>query len=484
MGLFVLSSIIYIFCPTFALINEDVGVCNGINIANNLELYNTNDNFYPYNSNIYGPLYALVHYISQKLPFNVIVNSKILFIGVFLLFIIFMVKNLKVLDIDNTKNNYLKFISINYFLILIVYSSLVFGVKTEPFLLFLVSLTIFIANKVKNYNLIIIFIGILSGLAISFKIHGAIYVLIAFFASSENYLINFKQILLSFFISFIVAIIPFIHPNISLYSCIETFIVLSNHGLNLILFIKSIFVVIFLLTPIILLLLYLYIIKKKLNKQFKLNILLLLCFEIFLCVINSKPGINVHHFIPIIPSNAFLLYKLIKYIDIVDLKLKLFKIYVTVNQSLYLTISFMCLINIVLLYYSFIEYWPKATKASTEIQYLNNKYQYSVMGVSSLESYYLYFNRVYLNSTQIDFSSFFDLNYAGVSDTGLVKYMNNCSINYFIIPKSGFPFELKNTYTGDYLISKQARQLFYKKYALIDSTDYYNIFKCYGDLKK
>jgi hypothetical protein len=484
MCLFVFSSIIYIFCPTFALSNEDVGIGAGINLANNLELYNINDNFYPYHSNIYGPLYALIHYISQKMPFNIIINSKILFISVFLLFIIFMVKNLKVLDSYNTKNNILKFISINYFLILIIYSSLVFGAKTEPLLLFLVSLTIYISNKVKNNNLNIIFIGILSGIAMSLKIHGVIYILIAFFASSEICLINFKKILLFVFISFIVTIFPFIHPNISLYSCIETYILLSNHGLNLILFIKSIFVVIFLLTPIIILLLYLYLIKKKLNNQFKFNILLLFCFEIFLCVINSKPGIYVHYFIPLIPSNAFLLYKLIKYIDIIDLKLKLFKIYVTINQSLFLTISFMCLINTVLLYYSFIEYWPKAAKASTEIQYLNNKYPNSVMGVANLESYYLYFYRIYLNSTQIDLSSFSDLNYAGVSDIGLMKYMSNCSINYFIIPKSGFPFEFKSTYTEDYLISKQARQLFHKKYALIDSTDYYNIFKCYGDLKK
>jgi hypothetical protein len=484
MGLFFLASIIYIFFPTFALINEDVGVGFGINLANNLELYNINDNFYPYHSNIYGPLYALVHYISQKMPFDIMINSKILFIGVFLLFIVLMVKNLKVLDIDNTKTNILKFISINYFLILIVFSSLVFGVKSEPFLLFLVSLTIYIANKVKNENLIIIFIGILSGIAISFKVHSAIYILIALFASSEINLINIKKILLFSISSFIVAMLPFLHPNISLYSCIKTYILLSNHGLNLILFVKSIFGVIFLLSPIILLLLYLSLIQKKLNKDFKLNILLLICFEIFLCIINSKPGTRNHQFIPIIPANAFLLYKLIKYIDIIDLKLKLFKIYITVNQSLYLTISFMCLINTFLLYYSYIEYWPKATKAATEIKYLNNKYPTSVMGVTNLESYYLYFNRIYLNSTQIDFTSFADLNSAGISDTGLIKYMNNCSINYFIFPKSGFIFELKYSDTEDYLISKQARQVFYKKYALIDSTDYYNIFKCHGDLKK
>jgi hypothetical protein len=483
-GLFVLSSIIYIFFPTFAIINEDVGVGVGINLANNLELYNTNSNFYPYHSNIYGPLLALAHYISQKMPFDIIINSKLLFIGAFLLFIFLMAKNLKLLDINNTKKSILKFISINYFLILIVYSSLVFAIKSEPFLLFLVSLTIYLANKLKYEYLVIIFIGILSGIAMSFKVHGTIYILIAFFASSEINLINVRKILLFIVSSFIVAILPFLHPNISLYSCIKTYIVLSNHGLNLILFIKSIIVVIFLLSPVIFLLIYLSLIKKKLNKQFKLNILFLFSFEIFVCIFNSKPGGSSQHFIPLIPVNAFLLYKLIKYIDIIDFKLKLFKIYVTINQSLYLTISFMCLINTFLLYYSFIEYWPKATKAATEIQYLNTKYPNSVMGITNLESIYLYYNRVYLNSTQIDFLSFGDLNYAGVSDTGLMKYMNNCSISYFIIPKSGFAFEFINSFTDRYLISKQAREIFFNKYALIDSTDYYNIFKCHGDLKK
>jgi hypothetical protein len=484
MSLFVLSSIVYIFFPTFALTNEDVGVGVGITLANNLELYNINDNFYPYHSNIYGPLYALTHYISHKMPFNVMISSKILFIGAFLLFIILMIKNLKVLDIDNTKNNILKFISINYFLILIIYSSLVFTVKPEPFLLLSVALTIYLANTLKNDNIIIVFIGILSGIAISFKVHSAIYILIAFFASSEINLISFKKILLFILSSFIIVILPFLHPNISLYSCLETYKLLSNHGLSLTLFIRSIFVGIFLLTPIILLLLYLFLIKKKLNRNFKLNILLLICFEIILCIVNSKPGIFVHHFVPIIPANAFLLYKLIKNIDIIDFKLKLFKIYVTINQSLYLTISVVCLINTFLLYYSFIEYWPKAAKASTEIQYLNNKYPNSVMGITNLESNYLYVNRIYLKSTQIDFLSYMDLNYAGVSDIGLIEYMNNCSINYFIIPKSGFAFELKNVYTGDDLFSKQVRQLFYKNYAIIDSTDYYNIYKCHGDLKK
>jgi hypothetical protein len=483
MGLFILSSIIYIFFPTFALINEDVGVGLGINLANKLELYNTNDNFYPYHVNIYGPLYALVNFISQKMPFTIMVNSKILFISVFLLFIILMIKNLEVLHID-TKNNILKFISINYLLILIVFSSLVYGAKAEPFLLFAVSLTIYIANNIKNDNLIIILIGILSGITMSFKIHGAIYILIALFSSSEIYLINFKKILLFVIISFIVVMLPFLHPNISLYSCIESYKLFSNHGLRLILFIKSIIVVIFLLSPIIFLLLYLSLLKKKLNNVFKLNIILLFCFEIFLCLFNSKPGIAAHHFIPIIPANAFLLYKLIKYIDIIDLKIHLFKIYITINQSLYLTISFMSLINISLLYYSLIEYWPKATQATTEIQYLNIKYPNLVMGITNEESHYLYVNRIYLNSTQIDFVSFLDLNYAGVSDKGLIKNMTNCSINYFIIPKSGFPFELKNSYSGDDMLSKQAKQIFYKNYAIIDSTDYYNIFKCHGDLKK
>jgi hypothetical protein len=483
MILFSFTSIIYLFYPNFALTNEDMAVGQAQNLANKIELYKLTDNFYPYHTHLYGPLLALVQYISLKMPFSLFFNCKLFFILAYFLFILFMFFSYKIYQKNNISYNKelikLKFLSINYFIVLIVFSNLVYSAKAEPFLLFLVSLTIFISIYVKNSIFYSILIGCLSGIAISFKIHAFLYILIAIFSSNEFLKINIKMLLLVLISSLSIIFLPFIHPNISFNSYMLTLSVISKHGLSLALFIRSIFVVIFLLSPIIILLVYLHFQNKKLNPLLYRNLIILFLLEILLTIVNSKPGIYVHHFIPIIPANAFLLFILLKNVDIIDFKNKLYKFYLISNQSLYITISFMCVINIFFIYYSFIEYWPKTTQARAEILYLNNKYKDAVMGITDDRALYLYFNRLYLNNTQIDLNGYLDLNYSDIDDSELRNKIRTCSITYFIFPKNNVPFSFQSLYTNKYLFSKEVRQLFSKKYSLVESSDSYNVFKCF-----
>jgi hypothetical protein len=477
--LFVLSSIVYIFFPSFSVPFEETFIEGARNLSKNIPLYPTKGEYYPYNTTLYGPIISLILLLFIKLPIETYISAKIPSFIVFILFVFLIICSLNSQQKNIQNKLFIKF-PFYYLLYLLIISTWLYCVKAEPYFIFLVSLTIFIINRYKNSGIVFLLLGVLSALSSLLKLHGAMYIIIAFFCASDNYTIKIKNILL-YIVGFIICIfLPFTNQSISLFSYIDLLIFFSSHTIELMLFIKAFLTLIVILMPIFIVSIYLFIIHANIDKKVKINLFIIICLELLITIPCAKSGSLINHLMPLIPVNAFIFGKLLIYIPNLffqEIKIKLCH---SIIQSLYLVLSFICIINVILIYFAFISYWPDSDQSVKEIKFLNNKYSNAMMGITEPKLLYLYYNRIYLGASQLDYLGYADLKLAGYSDFELDEKIKNCSINYFIFPKSGVPFMFLDDYSmiKKTLISTNTIKSFQKNFILIDKTDHYSVFEC------
>ncbi|MDR1871932.1 MAG: hypothetical protein LBS60_08475 [Deltaproteobacteria bacterium] len=479
LSLFTLSFIIYLFFPSFSVPFEETFIEEARNLSKNIPLYPPSNEYYPYNTMLYGPIIPLILLIFIKIPISIFISSKIPSFIIFVSFVCLTIYNLNSQQ-KNIKSKLFQYFPYIYLLFLLKFNTWVYCLKAEPYFLFLVALTIFIVHKYKSTGIVFIILGFLSGFSSMIKLHGAIYIVIAFCCTSDNFKINIKKILLYTISFFIGCILPFTNQSISLFSYIDLLTLVSTHGLNLMLFITALATLFVFLFPLFVVFLYLFVTGSEGWNRYKFHLLIIVCLELLLAIPSSKNGSFVNHLIPLIPANAFFIGKFIKFIPssfFHDLKIKLCH---SVIQSLYLVLSFICLANVVLIFIALFYYWSDSSQSIKEVKYLNNKYLHVMMGISDTSSLYLYYNRILLDIPQIDYLGFGDLKFAGYSDFELEDKINDCSINYFILPKSGVPFMYFDPYIGQTqtLLSVNTIKSFQKNFVLIDKTDHYNVFEC------
>ena len=114
----------------------------------------------------------------------------------------------------------------------------------------------------------------------------------------------------------------------------------------------------------------------------------------------------------------------------------------------------------------------------TELQALHRQYPTAEMGLSDERHYSDTFYRAILvyhgTPLHIDFASWMDLEYAGISETRIVGLLQRCDVPLWILP-DGAPFTMISYYTGRSLLSEDFRQTFFDKYEFIQKGDFYRV---------
>jgi hypothetical protein len=116
-----------------------------------------------------------------------------------------------------------------------------------------------------------------------------------------------------------------------------------------------------------------------------------------------------------------------------------------------------------------------------ELQAFHRQYPQAEIGLSDAEHYHDTFYRTLLvfqgAPMHIDFSSWMDFAYSGVSETKAVELLTRCEVQEWILPK-GSPFSSVNYYTGFPLLSDEFRRTFFSNYRLVEKGEFYRVWKC------
>jgi hypothetical protein len=351
-----------------------------------------------------------------------------------------------------------------YLIYLIPFGSMLYWNRAEPFFLLLVCMTLFFAEKKFDGKSLLIIVGILAGSASALKPHGAGYVFSAYLAATLGTTLSIPSLLV-FSISAIVSFLAFFLPsNFSLIHFLEYLKLASAHGLALQMWVENLVYLSFLAIP----LLISWSGSKK-NRDTDISILLIALVEFFVAIIGAKPGAGIHHLLPFIPINAYIIHRL--HPDAEAPRSLIMKI-------MYFSLIIPAFFTILAIHLQMTRTWKNFKNAGEEVQLLDKKYPDLVMGLTDDRNYPFAFLRVLLSSQQIDYPSYMDLQFVGFDDLTMSEEMRKCAITRILLPNKGAPFSMNNFYTGKPLLSQRVRENFSNFYEMSFRGDYFSVYTC------
>jgi hypothetical protein len=446
------AGLAYLAYPNYFDHVESTVAWLGLVLQRGAALYPAPDR-YPYDGVLYGPGLALSQLPVAALHLPELVGSKLPGL------IAFLVSALIMFHVSRSR------LSRGYLLYLLPFGIELFFVRAEPLLLLLVCITLLLARLRPGRTSVLIVSGLLAGLASAVKLHGALYVLAAWLAVNIELGLSASALLIfgaSAAVAFAACFLP---PNVSFNAFVGYLRLAGNHGLLLELWLENVLYFLFLAIPLTIVWR-----ENRPARTISINLSLILAAEFLLTVIAAKPGAGTHHFLPLIPVNAYLIYKLRP--DDGARASPLIKL-----------IYFMLVVAAVPFAlatgYSMAKDWRHFKEAGREVAAYHRKYPGIVMGASDLASYKYIYLRVLLGAGQIDYPAYMDLQVSGVTDQSMAARMNSCAIGALLIPVNGAAFSLNNYYTGKPLFSDDIRTAFELHYSLVENGGVYAVYSCH-----
>lgn len=454
-GIFIINGIVYLLYPNFLNHIEPTVASIGLALKKGEPVYPIPFDSYPYNGILYGPLLFEIQMVFQSLFTPILVSSKLPGLIALIISSYILLKTRK------------DWVYRGYILYLFPFGLMLFWNRSEPFLLLIVAITLFINKNLSQNRFIPLFIGILGGIASGLKLHGAAYVFVAYLATM-NVNISLKHIII-FSISSILSFFCFFLPENVSFVGFWQYISLagSRHGLSFFLWLESFIYLIFLFLP--------FFILKGFKKLPVINLILIAIIEFLITIVASKHGNGFYHLLPLIPVNAFIMWEE-----------KNNKKEINTKNNL-LAILYACLVGVSLitvisgLILPLGKSWQMFYDAKKEVVILSKKRPDIIMGVTDEYGYPFSFFRVLLKNRQIDYASFMDLQISGIKDDSLIEKLNQCDICCVLMPDKGDAFTLKNYYTSRPLFSDRVRQIFAKRFFITEKGRYYSVYECKGE---
>jgi len=357
-----------------------------------------------------------------------------------------------------------------YLLFLLPFNLILFWNRAEPYFVLLVGLAILIIDRrPKAWALLL---GVLAGLASSFKAHGVLYIL-PFFVFFGAY--SFKAVL-EFALAFaVICLAFFLNDATSLTHYLAYLKLAAKHGISWAYLEKNLFFLFFIWLPIALTFKHAKPTKADTYRWAGVAII-----ELIVAIAGSKPGAGVHHLIPVIVLNSFLYEVQLRKIENVALKFREIKIAFAILAIYVLTSVWKNVYDSEIKSQALVTTQSEAQK---EIQQLSASYPNLLMGVTDKENdnYRLTFLRPYLikpSTPQFEYAGFMDLNYSGISDQVFTQSLQQCQYTHIAMPNHGAPFSIANFYTNEPLFSGATRSAFAQHYAPLIHGAYYTVYAC------
>jgi hypothetical protein len=449
-------AIVYLLYPSYLDHLESTVATLGLIYSNGGQIYPEISN-YTFHGLLYGPGLSEIQSSLKFLGLPIILSSKIPGVLSFLLSIIILRSTIK--------NDFSK----AYLIFLVPFGLFLFWNRAEPFLLLIVSLCLWILFRSTNLGAVFL-IGCLAGFASSLKLHGALYVLAAIFVAFPHNKINLKTVFCLSIGALLAAFLTFMPEQISILNYLKYIELASKHGLSIVMLLENFTYLLALVLPII----YLGIKYTSIRKEFIHTITILVIIECITATISSKPGSGIHHLIPFIPINAFLLQRIFESCYFNRSSIRPFKLGL-------MAVSLATCIPLLQLSWQMTSKFKIQSESRVEVEKISDEFSGLILGVSDTDNYIFTFFRPLLEAKgnkQIDFPAFMDLNYSGISDAPFLRKIQDCDFPYVALPASGKPFSMNTFYIDRPLISDEVRLAFEKNYKIISYRKFYTIYSC------
>ena len=453
-----------------------------------------NHNLYPslISGKIYGFVYGPVLFLFQKWSYLIfgdsIEASKL--VGVLSSIFSFIILYLAILNRNNSKTSlYL----IAYVLIVFLqYSSWTFWNRSEPIILFFIGLALF-GIRQRNIYFSLFLLSISFGCAVNLKITSVFYMFPIVLLSLERKSTWFHTTIIC--LSLLIVILPFLYKNISFFNYLDLIKLASNEKMYFKLFLDCLtFSFLYYFIPTILILLYLSKHKENLKDfflKYKFPLITLFVCLVVVNIMGAIAGGGKLYLLPFMPLFVYFWSKLIN-IEFNYQYVKLSNTKLLIILSLLLGLTFSTVPTSVLKTgYMLLKFSINLKKDAIPRQVINDlrniDRQYPEltihMGIGEYKDYkYTYYRPVLVyrgNPYYIDFPAYMAYQNSKMLDRKqLAQIFEACKIDIWLIPKGNIPFHMENWSDGKPLFDQQLRNSFLNNYDQINSSKFFDIYKC------
>ena len=354
--------------------------------------------------------------------------------------------------------------------------------RPEAHLLFLTTLGIVLIENEKQRNSTLLGLGLLAGVATTFKFTGFLFFAPLVFVTLMR-TNSWRQLPLAVFLGIGVASLPYALPVFSIDNHFAYIQLLATQTLSSGLMQSNIAYAAFSIFPVI------WLWSSQRNhpefRQLGMIILVDVFIELLVCIAASKPGAGPHHLLPGLPIKIWLVHQLTyKNKDFSARAYRFLGLVFFVMSIYFISYGYPKFLRVHLV--SLDSYW-RQVEAKQELIELVKKYPSPLIGVSDdkHENYSLSFYRPYAfglgYKDKLDPVAFMEINYTlEVDDSLFAEKIQTCTYKSIILPIQGRPFDLSNLYFKykKPLFTDNLRLIFSSSYKLLHSGRFYKVFEC------
>ncbi len=373
-----------------------------------------------------------------------------------------------------------------FVLSLLIFENYSYWNRPDPFLVLCVVVGLSKASTAPLRSAAI-YVGVTTGIALSLKIHGAVYMIpvIALFLMRRPPVSGLTTAIASLMV---VSAAPFLLTQISLADYLLSLTVAPRHGLSFSLLIKSVTHLLILMTPVVGLILIGS--SKTPSPNLKLLGAAFIVQSIVITIISSKRGAGPHHYLPMLPTLIYICSLLLREQGKQELLNRIRDSRPAFYGFLLLVSSYMVIASMAVRSQSLIVVQLASDRdfkeASHELHQILTRYSGSSMqmGYSDRTGYKFTFLRPLVvahgNPYWLDAGALMDYDAAGITmATSTIEALETCKTEIWILPATGAPFSMTNYYaTGRNIFGGQFGHVFSERYELVQSNKYYAVWKC------
>jgi hypothetical protein len=411
---------------------------------------------FSYRGLLYGPGLAEVQWLATLLPVNPVLASKLPGVMSFLL-AVFVVHN-------QLRHPAAK----AYLLLLLPFGLLLFWTRAEPLFLLLVAATLTLNQRHElSWPLRALLMGMMMGAACTLKLHAGIYVLAAWCCTPVRR--TWPELGLIGLAALGVFFLAFLPEATDLNSFLAYLKLASHHGLAAKMALKNALTALLIVLPVALGLIW-----REVPPPLRLAAWVFVGSAALVAMIGAKPGAGPHHLLPLVLIGASLINQVLVCTPEAAAS----------RRGGYLVgVSYVApsLVMVTMLSYSMLATWQDLGKARDEIQAIGVSTPDAVMGLPGWKGYRYTLLRAWMPasaSTQVDFASYMDLQFAGVPDDQLQRALADCRVHHIVVPRGEQPFSMGNYYDMQPLMSATLRQTFLARYKVVSSGARYSLWQC------
>ena len=352
--------------------------------------------------------------------------------------------------------------------------------RPEAHLLFLSALGIALIARPKTWT--ILGLGLLAGLAATFKFTGFLFFIPLVFARliEGN---SWRSLPFAVLLGLGIACLPYALPAFSFHNHLAYIQLLATQTLSVSLMQSNVAYAVFSLLPVV----WLWASQRDHPQHRQLGLIILVdsVIELLVCIAASKPGAGPHHLLPGLPIKIWLVHQLtFKNSDENARAIRFFGLVVLVMSIYYVSYGYPKFLRVHLVSFESISRQFQA-KQELKTQLQNNPNPLIGVSDDKHENYSLSFYRPYAFTpdykSKLDPVAFMEVNYTLEADDSLfAEKIRACTYKSIILPAQGNPFDLSNLYFKykKPLFTDNLKSIFTSSYKLLRRGQFYDVYVC------